>query len=434
MTRPAFWIGGGGLLLAGFLAGRAVAPTRPVEFPKADETYSADQMASEVGRALREPRAFPRAVALTRLFEGLSPENVDGASRAVAARTGIYDPVDLQLFLTAWIHLDPVAAMAEVQSWPIRSQRELGFRTVMREWAASGKQLEAANFFETLTDPDQRRLAAGPLVRGWALTGDFDGAVALTRRLWEAESRQDVVDGLMRGVLQAEGPEGLLERARSLDPFSEGPFARRAARVAMTLAAREAPAAAAAYYDELAREGAPPWLDGMVDKLAALQRNRDPRAALEWLLRKPESPERGKALRETMGTWAIRDSEAAWAWFRESRSVDPEATGPLEGTDAFLVAGLVRRLARTDPADASRWAARLPREADRVGMLRRVAYFWSEQDPAAADAWIAGLTLSTAERKQVEESAGWGRSEDSEKRGPAFGQETEELPALAEEQ
>ena len=113
-------------------------------------------MEQEVAEALREVRAFPRTSRLIRLFEELTTENVAGAARAVGARTGAYDPVDLQLFLTAWAHLDPLAALREIQSWPIQARRNVGLRTVIREWAASGLTLEAGSFYDTLTDAEER--------------------------------------------------------------------------------------------------------------------------------------------------------------------------------------------------------------------------------------------------------------------------------------
>ncbi len=416
------WIVAAALALVGFYVGRSLGPA-PIEFPEVDAGRSAEEMESEVARALREPRAFPRASALIRLFEGLTAENVPGAARAVSSRAAEYDPVDLQMFLTAWTHLDAPSAMREVQSWPIRSRRELGIRIVMREWAASGQTLEAGNYFDTLTDPDQRTVAAAPLVRGWALSGDGAGALALARRFWENEDRRDVVDGLMRGALHSQGPKGVIELARQVDPASGGPFARSVAHTALSLAGREDAEAAAAYYDELVTGTPPPWLAGELVRIAGLLRNTSPERALEWVMPKATGPERTQALTETTGTWAKRDFEAAWAWFEAHREPSAaEGGGDLSETDSALLTGLVRRMARIRPQEASTWATRLRSEADRVEMLRRVAYFWSASDPRAADAWIAGLALPDAERARIREAADWGRS----RKGSALDEAAEE--------
>ena len=214
----------------------------------------------------------------------------------------------------------------------------------------------------------------------------------------------------MQGTLHRDGADGVLALARQLDPKTGGEFAQRVALAAVNLAGREDPVATATYYDELVRTGPAPWLAGNLARIAGLLRNEDPTAALDWLLPKPEDPERARALTETMGTWAKRDFEAAWKWFEQHSAATRDASAPLSSTDSALLAGLVRRMARTRPAEAAPFAVRLRPESDRVEMLRRVAYFWSMSDPAAADRWLTGLELKDVERAQISEAARWGRS------------------------
>jgi hypothetical protein len=409
MGRGLIGLTGVALLLLGFFLGRSQGPT-PIEFPAADQARSSVEMERAVEEALLAPQAFPRARRLIRLFEGLSPENVEGAARAVTSRAARWDPVDLQLFLTAWVHLDPLAAVLEVQSWPVQSRREIGMNTLIREWAASGRKLEAVNFVQTLQDPQLYNLAVGPLVRGWALSGDVDGALDVARRLWDAEERRDVVDGFVRGVLHVSGPAETLEIAKQVAPRTGGDFEKRIARVTLNLVAREDPAAAARTYSEFVAEGPAEWLDGMLEVIAALWRNRDPQAALEWLMSLSEisGPEHSKALTKTIGTWANRDFAAAWSWLERERGA-LEGSGELAPTDSALVAGLVRRMARTRPVEAARWALRLRPESDREKMLTRVAHFWSRQDHAAASRWIDGLELSPDVRSRILQAAERGR-------------------------
>ncbi len=407
MTRGnTLWLGAG-LLLLGFVVGRLVGPPA-IEFPAVDEARDAGAMESAVRSALVEPRAFPRAIALIRLFEGLTQENVVGAARAVAARAGREDPVDLQLFLTAWVHLDPLAVVREVESWPIRSRRAIGMATVMREWAASGRQLEAADYFQTITDPDARAMAAGPLVRGWALAGTDQEALGIARRLWKSEEQLDVVDGFVRGVLHTEGPEGAIGIARAVVPTGHGDFERRLAQVTLNLAGREDPVAAAGLYDELARGAAADLLEGSLARLAGSWCNDDPQAALEWLISQADSPERSGALSKTMGTWAIRDFDTAWAWFAKRRDSE-DGDAALDATDSKLLAGLLRRMARMRPVEASRWVTRLREASDRDGLMMRVAYFWSTIDSASALRWIDALALPAEQRDRVRQAAERGR-------------------------
>ena len=66
-------------------------------------------------------------------------------------------------------------------------------------------------------------------------------------------------------------------------------------------------------------------------------------------------------------------------------------------------------MARVRPEQAAPLSLRLTPETDRVGMVRRVAYFWSMRDPEAASAWVARLALPEPELAAAREAADWGR-------------------------
>lgn len=409
------WIIAAATALGGFYVGKSLGPA-PVVFADPSSARSAEEMEAEVAKALAEPRAFVRASALIRLGEGLSIENVEGLVRAVRSNAADNDPVDLQILLTAWTHLDPEAAMREVQSWPIRSRRETGMRVVMREWAATGKTLEAGNYYDTLTDPEQRTLMASPLVRGWALSGDAKGALGLAQRFFDSEEHRDTVEALVRGLIHAEGAEAVFALARSLDPQTGGKFPRRLARTTLDLAGREDPVAASRYYDELVAAGpTSPWLDGSLAAIAGLLRNETPEAAIAWLGPKGESPERNRALTETMAAWAKRDLDAAWSAFEAGHGdaiADPARA--LTATESAQLAGILQRMARVRPEQAAPLALRLRTRSERIEALRRVAYFWSMKAPAEVDRWLTSLDLDGPDRARVDEAARWGRSETSD--------------------
>lgn len=415
-------------MLAGVLIGRSIGPP-PVAFPEPDEARDADAVRASVDEALDEPRAFPRAGRLIRIFEGLTPANAKGAAESISARSGRWDPVDLQLFLSAWALVDPLAAVREVESWPIRSRREIGLTIAMREWAASGGGIDAAAYFQSIRDPDTRAMAAGPLVRGWALSGDVQGALTLAHRLWHGQGQLDVVDGFVRGALLARGAEDVLALARAVEPNRRGAFEQRLARVALNLAGREDPQAAARLYAALLRESVSSedaveggeeagagaergaWLGGMLDRVAGLWRNQDARAALVWILTETaDAPqaERLRALSETMSTWALRDPDAAVAWFETERGA-LDATGALDPVDSALVAGLVRARSRAQPAQAGRWAARIGEGVegvDRLALMARVARLWARQDPEATLAWLEDLPrLDERQRARLRRAA-----------------------------
>jgi hypothetical protein len=362
-------------------------------------------MEQAVGAALDEPRAFPRSSSLIRLYEGLTPQNVDGAMRALDARAGRFDPVDLQLFLTAWAHLDGASASRAVQGWSPRSKRDLGLQVVMREWAASGQTLEAANFFQSLSDPQVRRLAAGPLTRGWALSADLEGALALASRLWHQEERVDVSEGLVRGALQAVGAEETLLWVSGLGADSRGEFEYQIIQAALRHAARERPVEAAALYPHLEVDGDSRWLVGSLSPVANSWAGEDPASALEWLIARAESRERTGALSQVMRAWALEDYDSAQAWV-SARSERAEAgASPLPDSEReaweVLLAQFVRRMAQVDPAEASTRIEQIADPVKRETLVYRIAYFWAARDAEAARAWVDGLSLTGSQRAEA---------------------------------
>ena len=151
MTRGlAFAIAG---ILIGFALGRALS-TQTIEFPDPDTTRSAAEMEAAVEKVLAHPLSAVRATSLARLFEGMTAENAPGAARAVAGRAGRWDPIDLQTFLASWVRVAPREALNEIQQWPIQTRRELGLRIAVREWAAGGSWLDAAEYIQSALDPD----------------------------------------------------------------------------------------------------------------------------------------------------------------------------------------------------------------------------------------------------------------------------------------
>ncbi len=408
MTRGlAFAIAG---ILIGFAIGRALS-TQTIDFPDPGQTRSATEMQAAVAEVLSHPLASVRASSLARLFEGMTPENVSGAARAVSERAGRWDPIDLQIFLASWVRVSPRAALDEIQQWPIQSRREIGLRIAIREWAAGGGWLDAAEYIQSAPAPELRTVTMGPLVRGWALSGDFLGAERQARRFFEAADRADVVDGLVRGVLHVGGPEAVLEVARARPVALDDPFDRRVARVSLDLVVREDPAGAAAYYAELTRDGIPEWLLPTIPRMAEIWRNRDPEGALEWLLSVASAPERDQAVGRTMADWAIRDLSAAVEWLETYLAGVALADGArLAPPDSLLVAGVLPKLSRVRPEDAAAWVVLLPDGPGRDALMHRVARQWSVADPAAADGWISRLDVTEAQRAALRGGAAGGGS------------------------
>lgn len=357
-------------------------------------------METAVLDALGEPRGFPRASTLIRLFEGLTPANVGGAASAFEARATHHDPADIQLFLTAWAHIDGGSAIQAVRAWEPRNRSDLGIRIVMREWAASGKNIEAAGFFQTLKDPEVRRIAAGPLVRGWVGAGDREGARSIALQLWSAEPQIDLSEALVRGVLQREGADGVFSMVDEMLELGSEPagFNRRIGQVALSLVGVERPVEAAERYAKLEALGGSEWLKGSLKRIATPWIRLDPAAALDWLEQRQGTEERDRALMDGMRVYALMDLEAAKARIQDSVSPEDEEAVVIE---QLLLDSLLRRWARVDPAAASEWLGRVTNPVQRANLVSRIAFFWAPQDREAATAWLEQQDLTPPQRAEA---------------------------------
>lgn len=392
----------GACLLVGFFLGRTFAPPELV-FPDPSEARSRNEMEVEVLRALDEPRAFPRASSLIRLFEGLTPSNVSGAASAFELRATHHDPADLQLFLTAWAHIDGGSAMQAVRAWKPRSRSDLGIRIVMREWAASGAKIEAAGFFQTLSDPEIRRVASGPLVRGWVLSGDFEGARDIALQMWRLDPRVDVSEALVRGVLQARGVDGLLsmiDQSLEHESVEEG-FDRRVVQASIALAGLERPAEAAARYSIFESAGDVSWLGDSVKRIGQAWVRSDAPAALDWLSQRKSTPARNQMLMDGMRIYARNNFEEA-----KARLATPAPAGDALALEAeqLMLDSLLRHWARVDPAAAAGWLPRVTNSTQRANLTSRIAFFWGPKDPEAAARWVAEQELSPEQRQEAEQA------------------------------
>lgn len=397
------------LLALGFVLGLGVAL---MVRPSSDRTEvgTSDEMERAVRDAMREVSAFDRSRTLSQVLAGLNAGNVDGAVRGMRSDSDHLEPIDMQLLLSAWTRFDAFGALSAAERWPSKSGREIGMRMVMREWAASGRVLDAVNYYQTLQDPETRAMLAGPLLRGWAMSGDFDGALERARRIWELGEAEDSVDGFVRGALTALGPEALLERISSLQDAGSGDFEQRLMRSTLNLSAREVPAAAAGVYSELAGETLPDWLHGAMKVIALSWAENDPRAAIEWLLTQSDRAERTVALKEIMRSWTLRDLDAAWGWWL-AENEESDAQGIENAVlRSILLAPALRSMAEFRPVEASKWVEQVTKPAARMVLIQRIAHFWTLRDPDPAQVWVDGLGLSDEDAARVAETIARARS------------------------
>ncbi|MFP8871259.1 MAG: hypothetical protein VCB43_07440 [Myxococcota bacterium] len=392
------------LIGCGFLAGLGVG-FAALHMPNSESHRDQAAMKQSVAAALEIPSAFKRADLLYQTFSVLDAENVRGAEQAMRASAESLNAVDLQVFLSAWTEIDGLAAMSAASAWPSEAGRKVGMRIVMREWAASGHAIEAGDYYHTVQNVDAKSMLAGPLARGWALSGDVDGAQFRVRLMWEQGEPPNTVDGFVRGALHAEGAEALIERVVSLDPDQGGEFEQRLTRVALNLAARENPLAASQAYADLEKSLTSDWLHGALLNIARPWSETEPAAALEWLISRTPSPERTLALKEIIRGWAIVDLGAAWQWW-STRTDWPQALPGEEPSRSIVLTALLRRMAKVQPHEAARWVHEVEKAGPRQTLLLRIAHFWALRDATEAKNWIGDLTLPDDQAAQAMDAIG----------------------------
>ncbi|HEU5137702.1 MAG TPA: hypothetical protein VFU13_21345 [Steroidobacteraceae bacterium] len=185
------------------------------------------------------------------------------------------------------------------------------------------------------------------------------------------------------------------------------------------------PAMVAQNPEEIARfaelQADPQLRELLVRQVAQLWAKTDAERAMAWVTSLPDSPERVATLIDVSLTVALTDPQRAVS-LREPVVGNVEPDGVLES--------LVQQWAQTDFDAALAWADARPRNAQRDKLLQRLVYVraangapdeaarladtafedgaqkveaiasvarqWSQTDPAAANAWLAGLDDATA--------------------------------------
>ncbi|MEZ5303173.1 MAG: hypothetical protein R3F11_21395 [Verrucomicrobiales bacterium] len=110
-------------------------------------------------------------------------------------------------------------------------------------------------------------------------------------------------------------------------------------------------------------------------KVAGVAVQREPKAAIDWLMSRSSPERRSEDLEALVGLWAVSEPNAAGEWLG-SLTMGPD-------TDA-AVATFARRIRRDDPESALEWARRIDDPALRDEVSNNVLRVWDDVDPGAA--------------------------------------------------
>jgi len=284
-----------------------------------------EAMGPSLDGVLADWNPLSRARQLSRLFDGLTPENVDAAMEVIEAEPRMSDG-DIHLFMYAWTRFDPQGAFERALHSKQQLIRRRGTAAATYYWAIDNPKA-ALYWVETIEDESFREFLTEHLISGWALSSEKDSAAAYIARLPRSRLRQIQTSFIMSEYMK-EGPEAVIRWAESLsDDIPENYRHEVFQRAANQIAMRDPELAARWITGHLSEE----YARGTIRSIAKQWIRRDPHSALEWLLSLPESTQRDRVLFFSVQRWYETDSDAAKAWI-ESETLGPEHDSAL---DAF---------------------------------------------------------------------------------------------------
>lgn len=242
------------------------------------------------------------------------------------------------------------------------------------------KAIEAAL---SIKDQEIRNRAVASAIDNWA-SADFAAALAYVGNINDAGLRGSALLELSRNrgadpatmfeVLLEQSPagsnfgnalSGLMSRWAKINP-------REAAAAVLQLPAGDA-------LGDASRSLAEQWTGSAADKTEVLA----------WAQQLPPGSARNQALQAVFQTWSARDAGAAQAAWSTMAEQDRER----------MLSALTHGWSRTQPADATRWAASLGDQPGSSEALNRALRAWTQSSPQEAAAFVQ--TLPGAERPRL---------------------------------
>jgi len=280
--------------------------------------------------------------------------------------------------------------------WQSPNRRDYGIGVIVREWASGDSGMKALTYLRQAADRETVRVAAAPLVRGWAQSGDVRGATRLAIQLARDDAYPGLQQALARGVFYSQGAGETVRWAQDLAEQDDSDFGTGVLRTSIKLVSGPDPERGIRWLEANPEH---PLAKEILPNITGNWAGEDPAAALLWLSTRPHGPERNRALSGAMQIWATRNVSDAKTWL-EGRPLVGEA---LQG----VLPPFLKRLARQDPQAASQWIDQLEDPKRRSNLIRLIARRWAAVDRDAASAWLSELANSSDETiLKVEDALG----------------------------
>jgi len=342
--------------------------------------------AASFRKAMDEDDPVVRAIGISRFLRRLSAENVGEVAKIVEAEKNWLPDPALLLFMTAWTSFDEMGALDWAFTRPGHFRRRASAAVV--ESLAFRNPSSALSAIDALNDPTALLRLHDHMISGWARSDFKDALARYITEITRPSDRQRATQILALEILKG-GVEASIEWADEIPDDAAQNFKQTAVRRVANDVAGIDPERAAQW---IGGQSDRPYAPIARDAIATRWVERDPVAAMNWLLTVPASDERRKTIRSTFSTWLESDPGAATKWLRSA--------SPAEAADPAIMV-VVRRDSMRRPGSALDWAHLIHDDGLRRSTLIEVARRWLERDPKAFKAWLPNSGLRGDIRQKI---------------------------------
>lgn len=293
--------------------------------------------------AHRDHSLVAQGAALASIFAAATPADLDGITRAYETIHSGSGPSPLanELLGELWARYDPAAGLARAKGWDPYWYREF-VPQLMKGWAHHDDR--AAQKAATALAGELLRAEAEQAVAIGRFEARGDQSWAEYQASWPAGS--GALPELLARRARRDGLEGLMQFVDGL-PAEPPAFSARAIRLVVGLGGRIDPHKTAPWVE---KQLAAPREDlrNLIAPFVSGWSERDPEAALEWLMTRPPGSVRDVGTRAALQDWALDPStrSEAIAWFEKQPAevlapvIDlyAQALAPIDSTRALEAA------------------------------------------------------------------------------------------------
>ena len=336
--------------------------------------------------ALDHSDPLSRSFGISRSLRAVGAEGIGDVVEAVEAAGFWFDRQEHRLLMAAWVPIDPDDAV----SWALSRAGILQKRAAEAALEALGYSdpIRALYVHQSIEDRSRADFLHLHIVQGWARS---DRKNALAEHLASqppSDYRQRAAAALANEILKG-GPDELIEWVDAIEVDPDNGFKRTAFQRAINALAQLDPVRAARWHDEhLGR----PYALRTANLVARPWAEKDPAAAMSWLVSLPAESTNEKRTKRAFTDWLQREAKSADSWVR--------AEPPSEAVDP-LIRVMIRRNFDRSPALAMAWAHRLHNPVVRLRVQASAGRSWYRIDPDAFLAWLPDSGLESQVRDLI---------------------------------